>query len=159
MKLQTWIQTDLGYTITKEKLILSKLDISTDGQDYGGRFTFHLKKMKDFTFQITTNGKVGITYPKGSNYDVGLEQLKPFLVKAEGTPATIIGATEQRSRLSSSVPLQKRTATVQDSVTSGEAFDMIAEARTKGIDLEIVQKKKGFVEKLKDLLDYKISVP
>lgn len=50
--------------------------------------------MKDFTIQITTKGKVGITYPEKSNYNVVLEQLKPYLVKAESTSAKIVSRKE-----------------------------------------------------------------
>jgi hypothetical protein len=90
MKRQVWFETDLGYAATKDKLFESKIILADPEADYSGRLTFHLKNLKDFTVQITTKGKLGITYPETSNYDVVLEQLKPYLVKADNTPAKII---------------------------------------------------------------------
>ena len=63
------------------------------------------------------------------------------------------------SSLSSSVPLQKRIATIQGPMSLGETLKAMSQAKKLGYDLEIQQQKKGFIEKLKDLLDYKISVP
>jgi hypothetical protein len=90
MKKQTWFETDLGYAATKDMLLKSKDFIGDPEGDYQGRFTFHLRRHKDFTVQITTQGKLGITYPEKSSYDIILEQLKPCLVKADNTPAKII---------------------------------------------------------------------
>jgi hypothetical protein len=66
----------------RERLFEEKLQskhVIADAQDYGGRFTFCFKGLKDFTIQITTKSKLGITYPKTSNYDVVLETLKPII--------------------------------------------------------------------------------
>ncbi len=90
MKAQTWFETDLGYAATKEKLLKSKDFIGDQSGDNRGRLTFHFKGLKDFTVQITTNGKIGITYPETANYNVAMERLKPYLVRADKTPVKTI---------------------------------------------------------------------
>jgi len=85
-KAQVWFDTDLGYAATKDNLIRSR-NISGDSQDYGGRFTFSFRDLKDFTIQVTTKSKLSITYPEELSYEVALEQLKPYLVRADGSPA------------------------------------------------------------------------
>jgi hypothetical protein len=85
MKRQIWFQTDLGFETTKEKLIRHK-GVIGDMEDCRGRLTFYLKELKDYTFQITTKGKLGISYPETANYQIGFEKVKPFLVRADGTP-------------------------------------------------------------------------
>jgi len=90
MKRQIWFQTDLGYEATKAKLFRLR-DALGDFQDNRGRLS---KGMKDFTVQITTQGKLGIFYPETAGYNVILERLKPYLVKADGSPAQIIERIE-----------------------------------------------------------------
>ena len=46
--------------------------------------------MKDFTVQITTQGKLGIFYPETADYNIVLEKVMPFLVKADGSQAKIL---------------------------------------------------------------------
>ena len=79
----------MGFEATKSKLLDSK-ELIGDGQDWKGMLTFHLKNFKDFTIQITTAGKLSITYPENADTKVVLEKVKPFLTKADGTPAKII---------------------------------------------------------------------
>ncbi|MEM3459273.1 MAG: hypothetical protein QXN36_01615 [Candidatus Bathyarchaeia archaeon] len=67
-------------------------------EPYKGRLTFHFKNLKDYTVQITTSGKLGITYPKGSDFHIILEQLKPYLVKPDGSQAKIIGIIKKPNR-------------------------------------------------------------
>lgn len=93
---QILFQTDLGYAATKEKLLSKRKSPSRpDGtvlldpeSDYRGRLVFHLKNYKDVPFQMTTKGKLSITYPEASKYSFFLELVKPYLVTAEGLPVT-----------------------------------------------------------------------
>ena len=89
MKKQIWFQTDLGYEATRQKLVQQKTVIG-DMQPSKGRLTFYFKDMKDFTVQITTQGKLGIFYPETSDYNMVLEKLQPYLVKADGSQAKIL---------------------------------------------------------------------
>jgi len=89
MKRKIWFQTDLGYEATRQKLAQQKTVIG-DMQGYKGILTFYFKDMKDFTVQITTQGKLGIFYPETADYNIILERLKPYLVKADGSQAEII---------------------------------------------------------------------
>lgn len=98
MKKQMWFETDLGYAATKEMLLKSRI-IAGDSQDYGGRFTFWFINLKDFTIQITTKGKLGITYPETSNYNVVLDKLKPYLVRADNTPARILRVISNKASI------------------------------------------------------------
>lgn len=61
------------------------------GDEFLGRFTFYLMEFKDVTFQITSHAKLSITYPEDIDHKPVLERIKPLLVKADGTPATIAG--------------------------------------------------------------------
>lgn len=90
MKRKIWFQTDLGFYATKEKLLKSRDALSGDFQDNKGRLTLHFKGLKDFTIQITTQGKLGIFYPETADYNLILERLKPYLVKADGSQAKIL---------------------------------------------------------------------
>jgi len=83
---QKWFQTDLGYRATIEKL--RKLQVA--GYHYKGRYTFWLEGLKDVTFQITTKGKLSVTYPENMDYRFILEKVKPHLVKADGSSAKIL---------------------------------------------------------------------
>jgi hypothetical protein len=102
MKEKIWFQTDLGYEATKEKLKQQK-DIIADWQDYKGILTLYLKGMKDFSIQITTKGKLGIFYPETANYEVVLEKLKPFLIRADGSQAKIISVIDETTPNSKSI--------------------------------------------------------
>lgn len=62
----------------------------TDTDEWTGKFTFYLKNAKYVAFQITTKGKLSITYPEGENYNDFLPQIKPLLVKKGGTQAEIL---------------------------------------------------------------------
>jgi len=87
LKDRVWFQTNLGFIKTKTQFIVKYRDsISGDMQDYRGRLHFRLKGFPDITYQITTKGKLGIFYPDGVSYEDSLEKVKPFLVKADGTP-------------------------------------------------------------------------
>jgi hypothetical protein len=88
-KKQAWLETDLGYYKTKKALLKSG-KITGDSQDCCGRLTFHLKDFKDFTVQVTTKGKVNITFPETSDYTAILNRLKPYLLNAEGKQAKLI---------------------------------------------------------------------
>jgi hypothetical protein len=88
-KRKLWIQTDLGYAATKDKLLYDRRFLGDSSSDYEGKLSFSFKDLKDITFQITTRGKIGIFYPEGVNPQVALERLKPYLVKADGSPASI----------------------------------------------------------------------
>lgn len=92
MKRKIWFQTDLGYKATITKLQRSgKL---FNGYPYLGRYSFRFKNLKDITYQITAKGKVGIFYPESFNPQQAIEQLQPYLVKADGSPAQITGLIE-----------------------------------------------------------------
>ncbi|MCD6240985.1 hypothetical protein J7K27_05655 [Candidatus Bathyarchaeota archaeon] len=84
-----WLETDLSYSATKDKLIRER-HIIGDAQDFEGKFTFSFKDLKDVKFQITTHGKVGVFYPKNLDPKIALEKLKPYLIKADGSPASIL---------------------------------------------------------------------
>lgn len=87
---QFWCEMDLGFFATREKLLRSERLIG-DMQSYRGILTFSFKNLKDVTIQITTRGKVSLTAPKGMDlFKVFLEELKPYLVKPDGSPARII---------------------------------------------------------------------
>jgi hypothetical protein len=94
MKWQVWFETDLGYAATKDRLLDSRAIIGDPSGDYCGRLTFRFKGLKDFTLQITTKSKIGITYPENSDYKIVLERLKPLLVKPDGSPAEILRITK-----------------------------------------------------------------
>ena len=96
MKKQVWFQTNLGFYATSNKLRGSGI-AAGDWQDYKGRLTFHVKDLKDFTIQITTHSKLGITYPESTGYRMILERLYPFLVKADGTQAHILQVKRQKT--------------------------------------------------------------
>jgi len=89
MKNQIWFKTTLGFEATRERLRQARTVIG-DMQAYEGRLTFILREFKDVTFQITTHSKLSITYPEETNYQVFLEHIRPFLVKADGSPAEIV---------------------------------------------------------------------
>lgn len=92
MKRKIWFQTDLGYKATITKLQRSgKL---FNGYPYLGRYSFRFKNLKDITYQITAKGKVGIFYPESFNPQQAIEQLQPYLVKADGSHAQITGLIE-----------------------------------------------------------------
>ena len=93
-----WLETDLSYAATKDKLIREK-QILGDAQDFEGKFTFSLKDLKDVKFQITTRGKVGVFYPENLDPKIALEKLKPYLIKADGSPASIKHAKFPRKNL------------------------------------------------------------
>jgi len=94
-KQQVWFQTNLGYNATKDQLLRSKM---FSGDDWKGRLTVSLKEFKDVTFQITTHGKLGIIYPEETDYQDFLERIKPFLVRADGTPAEIVDTIKESSQ-------------------------------------------------------------
>lgn len=84
-KQNVWFKTDLGYYATR-KLIHTHSAV-LNGFENKGRYTFYLKDRKDITFQITTKGKLGIYYPKGTNYEIFLDSVKPLLIRPAGAPA------------------------------------------------------------------------
>jgi hypothetical protein len=86
MKRVVWFETDLGFEATRQQLSKQRGDIIGDMEPYKGILTFYVKELKDYTVQITTNGKLGISYPESANYQIVLEKLKPLLVKADGSP-------------------------------------------------------------------------
>jgi len=59
-----------------------------DKSDSFGRLSFVVKGLKDYTVQVTTKGKLGIWYPEGEDFNVVLERLNPYLVRADGSLAT-----------------------------------------------------------------------
>lgn len=89
-KNEVWLQTDLGFEETKDRLFKAKL-LTGDGEGSKGRLTFHIVGFKDYTVQITKGGKVGIYYPNGCDYETILEKLRPLLVTPNGAPAQIFG--------------------------------------------------------------------
>jgi hypothetical protein len=95
-KRKLWIQTDLAYAATKEKLLKDRHLIGDESSDYEGKFSFTFKDLKDVTFQITTRGKVGIFYPENFSPKFALERLKPYLVRADGSPASIKHLIEEK---------------------------------------------------------------
>jgi hypothetical protein len=134
MKNQIWFETDLGYAATKEKLLKSKDFIGDPSGDNRGRLTFHLKGLKDFTIQVTTKGKLGITYLEGSRFAVVLDKLRPFLVKADNSSAKFLrvihnkaSSNEQHSKLGFLNFLKKRPS----------RRDREQDLTIRGIDCEI----------------------
>jgi DNA gyrase/topoisomerase IV subunit B len=97
LKKQVWFQTNLGFEATKGKLRQSR-QIVGDMQDSRGRLSFHIKDIKDVTFQITTQAKLSITYPKETDFKTFQKRLEPFLVKADGTPAEVIRIIKESSK-------------------------------------------------------------
>jgi hypothetical protein len=97
LKKQIWFQTNLGFEATKEKLRQSQLTVG-DMEGYLGRLSFHFKDIKDVTFQITTQAKLSITYPKETDFKTFQKRLEPFLVKADGTPAEITRIIKEPSK-------------------------------------------------------------
>lgn len=87
LKNRVWFKTDLGYETTIEKLSQSGM---FTGLGYLGRYSFCFKASKDITFQITSRGKLGIFYPKEISVKDCREQIMPFLVRADGSPARIV---------------------------------------------------------------------
>jgi hypothetical protein len=85
MKRVVWFETDLGFEATRQQLRKQR-DIIGDMETYKGILTFYVKDLKDYTVQITTKGKLGISYPESANYQTVLEKLKPLLVRADGSP-------------------------------------------------------------------------
>ena len=90
---QVWFKTDLEYLRTREKLRKSER-IFGDFRASKGRLTFYFIEFKDYSFQITTKGKVSITYPDTVDYKEAWGELQPFLVKADGSPVAILEITE-----------------------------------------------------------------
>ena len=99
-----WIQTDLAYATAKEKILKDRHLLIGDANDFEGKFSFTFKDLKDVTFQITTRGKVGIFYPEGFNPKIALERLKPYLVKADGSPASIQHLIKEKMELEKPKP-------------------------------------------------------
>jgi hypothetical protein len=91
-KLQAWFETDLGYWATKENLLrlYRSREVIGDMQDNAGRLTFWFKEFKDITIQVTSRGKLSITYPEETNYEWILEKLRFMLVTPEGAPVSRI---------------------------------------------------------------------
>ena len=86
----------MGYQATKRRIFQLGLDHKTIVlSDSKGRLSFLLKDFKDVTFQITTKGKLGVFYPKGTPYSFFLKKVKPLLVKADGTPVEITGVIKK----------------------------------------------------------------
>ena len=85
MKRVVWFETDLGFEATRQQLRKQR-DIIGDMETYKGILTFYVKDLKDYTVQITTKGKLGISYPESANYQIVLEKLKPLLVRPDGSP-------------------------------------------------------------------------
>lgn len=131
MKFQVWFETDLGYAATKYKLLKSSEFIGDPSGDNCGRLTFHLKGLKDFTLQITTKGKVCISYPENSDYTIIIERLKPFLVKPDGSPIKSLkikdhfryGHTLFKNRMDYDVALQHSKSLVITSKDAETDFD------------------------------------
>lgn len=106
MKKEThWFITDLGYDATKDKLLKYRHLFSGDCQDSRGRLSFRFKDLKDVTFQVTTNRKLGVFSPKGLDLELALKKILPYLVKPDGSQAKIIGRIEIPKK---SKPLKKR---------------------------------------------------
>lgn len=81
--------TNLGFEATKDSLLKSGIAIG-DGQDSKGRLHFYLSGLKDYTIQVTKKGVLMIWYPEEVNFELVLDKALPLLMKADGTPATII---------------------------------------------------------------------
>jgi hypothetical protein len=111
-KAQVWFDTDLGFAATKDNLIRSR-NISGDSQDYGGRFTFCFRDLRDFTIQVTTKSKLSITYPEELSYEVVLKRLKPYLVRADGSPAQRV---ERRSTAKKAFESKSRESRSDDAM-------------------------------------------
>jgi hypothetical protein len=90
MKKQVWFKTNLDYDATHRKLRESREVTGVD--EWKGRLTFYFKDFLRVPVQITTHGKLGITYPEDKAYEKILERVKLsfVLVKDDGTPAEIL---------------------------------------------------------------------
>jgi|GEM_PF-5912060 hypothetical protein len=109
MKRVVWFETDLGFEATRQQL-LKQRDIIGDMETYKGMLTFYVKDLKDYTVQITTKGKLGISYPESANYQIVLEKLKPLLVRADGSS---IRKLEQIKDFEASKSEEKQVETVK----------------------------------------------
>ncbi|MEM2537175.1 MAG: hypothetical protein QXK29_03430 [Candidatus Bathyarchaeia archaeon] len=94
-----WIQTDLSYAATKEKLIRSGQIIGDASSDSYGKFSFVFKDFKDVTYQITTGGKLGIFYPNSVSIIQAWEKVKPYLVRPDGSAITKFDKIEDSKTL------------------------------------------------------------
>jgi hypothetical protein len=110
MKRVVWFETDLGFEATRQQLLKQRDIIIGDMETYKGILTFYVKDLKDYTVQITTKGKLGISYPESANYQTVLEKLKPLLVKADGSP---IRKLEQIKHFEASKSEEKQVETVK----------------------------------------------
>jgi hypothetical protein len=88
MKKQVWFKTNLDYDAMHRKLRESREVTGVD--EWKGRLTFYFKDFPRSPVQITTHGKLSITYPEDKGYEKILEQVKSLLVKQDGTPAEIL---------------------------------------------------------------------
>jgi hypothetical protein len=109
MKRVVWFETDLGFEATRQQLSKQR-DIIGDMETYKGILTFYVKDLKDYTVQITTKGKLGISYPESANYQIVLEKLKHLLVRADGSP---IRKLEQIKDFETSKSEEKQVETVK----------------------------------------------
>ena len=109
MKRVVWFETDLGFEATRQQL-LKQRDIIGDMETYKGILTFYVKDLKDYTVQITTKAKLGISYPESANYQTVLEKLKPLLVRADGSS---IQKLEQIKDFEASKSEEKQVETVK----------------------------------------------
>jgi len=110
MKRVVWFETDLGFEATRQQLLKQRNIIIGDMETYKGMLTFYVKDLKDYTVQITTKGKLGISYPESANYQTVLEKLKPLLVRADGSP---IRKLEQIKDFEASKSEEKQVETVK----------------------------------------------
>lgn len=87
---QFWFQTDLGFEATVFQLKESRKFAGYSSEKASWFYTFCFKESKDVKYQITTKGKLSISFP----LELGVEKrkeflnrVKPFIIKADGTPA------------------------------------------------------------------------
>lgn len=70
-----------------------------------GRLTFLFGNFRDVKFQVTTKGKLGIYYPQEITIEKCLERVKPYLVKADGSPAKVISEIREADYPSAKAPI------------------------------------------------------
>lgn len=63
--------------------------IFTNVDEWKGKFTFYFKDNKKTALQITTTGKLSITFPEKEEYQDFLNRVKPFLLTKDKTPAEV----------------------------------------------------------------------
>jgi len=148
-KRKLWIQTDLAYAATKEKVLRDRHFIGDEGSDFEGKFSFTFRDLKDVTYQITTRGKVGIFYPENFDYKIALERLKPYLVRVDGSPASIKHLIREKTQTQDRLFV----ITVEEPIPVLYALELMEKYPIKEIRV-----KKSLLRKIIDFLNAEVEI-